>query len=100
MTSGNGKYLAIFSENGYGKRCEISEFRTMNRGAMGVVGYKVTDKTGKVSFAEVCEEGEIFLISKDGYCVRMNIAEIPIQRRSASGVLINKRGIKKGFLNL
>jgi len=100
MTSRNGKYLAIFSENGYGKRCEISEFRTMNRGAMGVVGYKVTDKTGKVSFAEVCEEGEIFLISKDGYCVRMNIAEIPIQRRSASGVLINKRGIKKGFLNL
>ncbi|MEM2403190.1 MAG: DNA gyrase C-terminal beta-propeller domain-containing protein, partial [Archaeoglobaceae archaeon] len=94
----NGKELLIASENGYGKRCDISEFRTMNRGAKGVVGYKVTEKTGKVVFAEVCDSGDLFLLSRDGYCIRMNLENIPVQHRSSSGVLLSKKGIKRGFI--
>ncbi|MEM4566138.1 MAG: DNA gyrase subunit A [Archaeoglobaceae archaeon] len=98
VSSGNGKELLIASENGYGKRCDISEFRTMNRGAKGVVGYKVTEKTGKVVFAEVCDSGDLFLLSRDGYCIRMNLENIPVQHRSSSGVLLSKKGIKRGFI--
>uniref|UniRef100_A0A7J2TJR3 DNA topoisomerase (ATP-hydrolyzing) n=1 Tax=Archaeoglobus fulgidus TaxID=2234 RepID=A0A7J2TJR3_ARCFL len=95
MTSGKGKYLLIFSDRGYGKRCEVSEFRTMNRGAMGILGFKVSDKTGKVAFAEICDDGEVFLISRDGYCLRLDVEEIPVQRRNSSGTLISKRGAKR-----
>lgn len=96
--SGKGEKLLILSENGYGKRCEISEFRAMNRGAMGVVGYKVTERTGKVAFAEICDSGDLFLLSRDGYCIRMNIEDVPVQRRSSSGVLLSRKGIKRGIV--
>lgn len=98
MTSGKGKEFLIVSENGYGKRCNLSEFRRMNRGAMGVIGYRVTDKTGKVAFADVCSEGDLFLLSKDGYCIRIDLEDVPVQRRSSSGVMLCKRGVKKGIV--
>ncbi|MEM0350769.1 MAG: DNA gyrase subunit A [Archaeoglobaceae archaeon] len=98
ITSGNGKNLLIVSKNGYGKICPLSEFRVMNRGAMGIVGYKVTEKSGEVAFAELCDDGDVFLISSDGYCLRLGIEDIPIQRRSSLGVLLSKKGVKRGFV--
>ncbi|MFN3384453.1 MAG: DNA gyrase subunit A [Archaeoglobaceae archaeon] len=98
LTSGRAKNILIVSENGYGKRCDLSEFRAMNRGAKGIVGYKVTEKTGKVAFAEICDSGDLFLLSKDGYCIRMSVEDVPIQRRSTSGVILSRKEIKRGFV--
>ncbi|MCS7118987.1 MAG: DNA gyrase subunit A [Archaeoglobaceae archaeon] len=98
LTSGKRKNILILSERGYGKRCDVSEFRVMNRGAMGISGYKVSEKSGKIALAEVCDEGEVFLISSDGYCIRLNLEDIPIQRRNSSGVMVSKKGVKRGFI--
>ncbi|MEM1578812.1 MAG: DNA gyrase subunit A [Archaeoglobaceae archaeon] len=96
--SGNDGDLLILTEKGYGKRCDISEFRAMRRCAMGVRGYGVTKKTGGVVFAALCKDGDLFAVSSDGYCIRIDVKEIPIQRRSSSGVLISKKGVQRGFV--
>ncbi|MCS7129988.1 MAG: DNA gyrase subunit A [Archaeoglobaceae archaeon] len=98
ITSGNDSNILLITENGYGKRCEISKFRKLHRGAKGVIGYKVTEKTGKLVLAELCEKGELFLISKDGYCIRMDLEEIPIQGRASSGVIVSRKGVWRGFI--
>ncbi|MCS7144308.1 MAG: DNA gyrase subunit A [Archaeoglobaceae archaeon] len=98
ITSGSENKLLLLTEKGYGKKCEISKFRKLHRGSKGVIGYKISEKTGKLVLAELCEKGELFLMSRDGYCIRVDLDEIPIQGRASSGVIVSRKGVWRGFV--
>ena len=86
-----GKYLLIASEKGMGKRTEISEFSSQNRGGKGVKCYKITEKTGNVvGVKAVNEDNEVMIINTEGIIIRMECQGISVLGRVTSGVkLIN-----------
>ncbi len=98
MSCNSGQYVLTLTENGFGKRVIIDEFRKLKRGSMGILAHKISDKVGKLIFAEICDEGELFVISRDGYCIRVNVATIPVQGRYASGVAVSKKGVSKAIV--
>ena len=82
-----GAKLLIVSENGLGKRTEISEFTTQHRGGKGVKCYKIVEKTGLVIGAKsVNDNNEIMLITKAGIIIRMAVESISTLGRITSGV--------------
>ena len=86
-----GEHLLIVSEKGMGKRTEMSEFTSQNRGGKGVKCYKITEKTGNVvGVKAVSEDNEIMIINTEGIIIRMECNSISVLGRITSGVkLIN-----------
>ena len=83
--------LLTITENGFGKRSPIQEYRKTHRGSKGVRTIIVNDRNGKVIWVkEVEEEDEIMLTSKDGMMVRIPVRDIRVQGRSTMGVTIMK----------
>lgn len=82
-------YILTVSENGFGKMTEIGKFRVQRRGGKGIIGMKITKKTGKLlrTFLIVDEE-ELVVISERGQTVRTEIKSIPKLNRSSQGVRI------------
>ncbi|MPQ43884.1 DNA gyrase subunit A [Clostridium tarantellae] len=79
--------LLVISENGFGKRTNLEEYKIQNRGGMGLITYKISEKTGKVVGATVCkDEDEIMLVNSKGVAIRINAADISVTSRSAMGV--------------
>jgi DNA gyrase subunit A len=79
--------LLIVSENGYGKRTELDEYRAQSRGGKGIKTYNVTSKTGKVISARVVKDDEeIMLINSQGVLIRLHVNDISVLGRSTSGV--------------
>lgn len=82
----DGKLL-IVSENGYGKRTELDEYRIQTRGGKGIKTYNMNSKTGKVVSARVVKDDEeIMLINSQGILIRLRVDEISVLGRSTSGV--------------
>ena len=74
---------------GFGKRTPLSEFSTKGRGGLGVRGIQTTDDRGEVAGATVVNEGDhIFAITSGGVIIRMNVDDISVQGRSATGVRV------------
>ncbi len=74
---------------GFGKRTPLSEFSTKGRGGLGVRGIQITNDRGEVTGATVVNDGDhIFAITSGGVIIRMNVDDISIQGRSATGVRI------------
>ncbi|GAB1358847.1 hypothetical protein MASR1M31_06260 [Porphyromonadaceae bacterium] len=88
--------IMVVSEQGYGKRSNIDDYRITNRGGKGVRTINITEKTGKlVSLKSVTDENDLMIINKSGITLRMKVADIRIMGRATQGVrLINldKRG--------
>ena len=79
--------LLIITENGYGKRVKSSEFRTQNRGGRGVLGQKVTDKTGQVVCSRlVLPEQQILITTNQGQSIRFSVSDVSIFGRVSQGV--------------
>ncbi|MCR4942953.1 MAG: DNA gyrase subunit A [Clostridium sp.] len=79
--------LLVISENGYGKRTPIDQYKVQNRGGIGLITYKISDKTGKVVGATMCkEDDELMLINSSGVAIRINVSDISITSRAAMGV--------------
>lgn len=79
--------VLVISENGYGKRTNIDEYKVQNRGGMGLITYKLSEKTGKVVGATICkDDDELMLINSNGVAIRINVSDISITSRSAMGV--------------
>lgn len=82
-------YLLVVTENGFGKRTELSEYKTQTRGGKGILTYKVTDRTGKIAGMRiVTDEDDIMLISSDGTIIRLNVQEVSILGRATQGVTL------------
>jgi len=85
-------YLLVITENGYGKRTKIEEFRLQKRGGSGIRAARITEKTGKIVFSKVIgkEESDLFVISKNGQVIRSALNSISILGRVTSGVRVMK----------
>ncbi|WP_291584790.1 DNA gyrase subunit A [Bacteroides sp.] len=83
--------VMVVSEQGYGKRSEIEDYRKTNRGGKGVKTMNVTDKTGKVvTIKSVTDENDLMIINKSGITIRLKVADVRIMGRATQGVrLIN-----------
>ncbi len=84
--------LLVITENGYGKRTSVSEYRLQKRGGMGTKTAKITEKTGLVADAQVVSKDskEILVISKKGILMKTDISTISKQSRNTQGVRIIK----------
>jgi DNA gyrase subunit A len=81
------QYLLIVTENGYGKRTDIADYRKQKRGGSGVKTGKMTDKTGQIIFAKVLsDQEELIVISQKGQVIKTPIASIPKLSRITQGV--------------
>ncbi|MBQ9675183.1 MAG: DNA gyrase subunit A [Bacteroidaceae bacterium] len=83
--------IMVVSEQGYGKRSDIEDYRKTNRGAKGVKTLNITEKTGKlVTIKTVTEENDLMIINKSGITIRLKVADVRIMGRATQGVkLIN-----------
>ncbi len=83
--------IMVVSENGYGKRSEIEDYRKTARGAKGVKTLSVTEKTGRlVAIKVVTDENDLMIINKSGILIRLKVADVRVMGRATQGVrLIN-----------
>ena len=83
--------ILVVSENGYGKRSSLDDYRVTNRGGKGVKTISVTDKTGKlVAIKNVNDQDDLMIINKSGIAIRMEISGLRVMGRATQGVkLIN-----------
>ena len=83
--------IMVVSEQGYGKRSDIEDYRVTNRGAKGVKTLNITEKTGKlVAIKVVTDENDLMIINKSGITIRLKVADVRIMGRATQGVrLIN-----------
>ena len=89
IISGSKQTLLAITENGFGKRTELDEYRVQTRAGKGVITYKITPKTGKlVGIKLVDETDDIMLITDTGTIIRINVSEISILGRSTQGVTL------------
>jgi len=94
VSEGDGSNVLVVSENGYGKRSKLSDYRTTNRGGKGVKTINVTDKTGQlVAIKNVTDEDDLMIINKSGITIRLSVANLRVMGRATQGVkLINIKG--------
>ena len=85
--------VMVVSENGYGKRSRIDDYRITNRGGKGVRTLNVTDKTGAlIGIANVNEENDLMIINQSGVTIRLAVESVRVAGRNTQGVrLINLR---------
>ncbi len=85
------KDILVVSENGYGKRSRLEDYRITNRGGKGVKTINITPKTGKlISIKAVDENNDLMIINRSGLTIRLKISELRVMGRNAQGVrLIN-----------
>ena len=85
--------ILVLSENGYGKRTDLEDYRITNRGGKGVKTLQVTDKTGKlVSIQAVSDDNDLMIITRNGTAIRTAAADIRVAGRATQGVrIINLR---------
>lgn len=89
--------ILVVSENGYGKRSKIEDYRLTNRGGKGVKTINITEKTGSlISIKSVDDDNDLMIITQTGLTIRMSVSELRIIGRAAQGVrLINLKEADK-----
>ena len=87
----NVETIMVVSENGYGKRSEVEDYRKTARGAKGVKTLAITEKTGRlVAIKVVTDENDLMIINKSGILIRLKVADVRVMGRATQGVrLIN-----------
>ena len=88
INGGKATLLAI-TENGFGKRTELDEYRVQKRGGRGVITYKITPKTGTLIGVRIAtEEDDVMLVTDTGTIIRLKVKDISILGRSTQGVTL------------
>jgi DNA gyrase subunit A len=81
--------IFVLSENGYGKRSELDEYRITNRGGKGVKAMQVTEKTGTlVTIQDVSDYDDLIVIRKDGVAIRIGMTDFRVMGRATQGVKV------------
>ena len=83
--------IMVVSEQGYGKRSDLEDYRKTNRGGKGVKTISITEKTGKlVAIKSVTDDNDLMIINKSGITIRLKVADVRVMGRATQGVrLIN-----------
>ncbi len=88
IAGGKATLLAI-TENGFGKRTELDEYRVQIRGGKGVITYKITNKTGKLVGVRIAnDDDDVMLITDTGTIIRIKVKDISVLGRSTQGVTL------------
>ena len=83
--------ILVVSENGYGKRSSLDDYRITNRGGKGVKTISVTEKTGHlVALKSVNDEDDLMIIKKSGVAIRMSVSDLRVMGRATQGVKLIK----------
>ncbi|MFT6688335.1 MAG: DNA gyrase subunit A, partial [Saprospiraceae bacterium] len=83
--------VLVVSENGYGKRSSVEDYRITNRGGKGVKTISVTEKTGNlVAIKNVCDTDDLMIINKSGIAIRMAVEDLRVMGRATQGVRLIK----------
>ena len=89
IIQGSKATLLTITENGFGKRTELDEYRVQTRGGKGVTTYKVTPKTGNLVGIRIATDDEdVMLITDTGTIIRLKVADISVLGRSTQGVTL------------
>ena len=89
IIEGSKKTLLAITENGFGKRTELDEYRVQSRAGKGVITYKVTPKTGEIVGIKIVDDtDDVMLITDTGTIIRINASEISVLGRSTQGVTL------------
>jgi DNA gyrase subunit A len=84
-----GKCVLTITENGYGKRTPVEEYRITNRGGVGIKNYAVTEKTGPVVGIKVVDGSEdLLLVTQGGILIRTHVDAIRVAGRATQGVIV------------
>ncbi len=96
MTGAEGETVMVVSENGYGKRSDIDDYRITNRGGKGVKTMQITEKTGKlIAIKNVDDSNDLMIINQSGVALRLPVNTIRVMGRATQGVKLidlEKRG--------
>ena len=85
----NGADLLVVTENGYGKRTPVTEYRRTARGGKGVKTLNKTEKTGAIADVLLVQESnEVMIISMEGIMIRLRVSDISVQGRNTQGVTL------------
>ncbi|MFH0866033.1 MAG: DNA gyrase subunit A [Bacteroidota bacterium] len=83
--------ILVVSENGYGKRSKLEDYRVTNRGGKGVKTINITEKTGKlIALKEVLDTDDLMIINKSGIAIRMEVKQLRVMGRATQGVRLIK----------
>ena len=87
----NPEDILVVSENGYGKRSDLDDYRITNRGGKGVKTLNITEKTGElVAIKSVTDDNDLVIINKSGVTIRLKVSDLRVMGRATQGVkLIN-----------
>ena len=89
LSNNKGVTLLAITENGFGKRTELEEYRVQNRGGRGVITYKITPKTGNIVGIRMAkEDDDVMLITNSGTIIRINVKDVSILGRATQGVTL------------
>ena len=90
-SSAEGNAVLTVTENGFGKRTDFDFYSVHRRGGLGIKNYKVTERTGKIAGIKIVDESDdLLVITDDGTIIRVAVAGISAQGRSAQGVRVMK----------
>jgi DNA gyrase subunit A len=91
VSNTGGEDILVVSENGYGKRSLLDDYRETNRGAKGVKTINITEKTGHlIALKNVTDADDLMIINRSGIIIRMNVSNLRVMGRATQGVrLIN-----------
>ncbi|MAM23460.1 MULTISPECIES: DNA gyrase subunit A [Croceibacter] len=94
VVNNNDSDILVVSENGYGKRSSLEDYRMTNRGGKGVKTISVTSKTGElVAIKNVTDDDDLMIINKSGIAIRLSVENLRVMGRATQGVrLINLKG--------
>ena len=89
MNADSENNVMVLSENGYGKRSHLEDYRITNRGGKGVKTMNVTDKTGSlVAIKSVNDDNDLVIINKSGITLRIHVADFRVMGRATQGVRV------------
>ena len=91
VNDASSETVMVVSENGYGKRSQVEDYRKTSRGGKGVKTLSITDKTGRlVAIKNVTDQNDLMIINRSGIAIRLSVAECRVMGRATQGVrLIN-----------
>ena len=89
ITTEKDNYILAITENGFGKRTEVEEYRAQSRAGKGILTYKTTEKTGHIIGVKVVTDNDdVMIITANGTVIRLNVSGISVLGRNTQGVTL------------
>jgi len=89
ISTEKNNYILAITENGFGKRTEVEEYRAQSRAGKGILTYKTTEKTGHIIGVKVVtDDDDVMIVTASGVIIRINVSDISVLGRNTQGVTL------------